>query len=219
MPDVLINCSLSNAQATVFVHADDYRIYQESDGVPNCVGLWHPSGGEAKKQWVRDHPSLAEYLLKKSAADLIEQEPDGAVSEFELTAEETNTDSAVVSSHGEVGGPEAGNAPAAEEPEPNDPVTETEPEPEDTVAGDGSEDTTDGSDGDDVAVGDNPEPADAVDGYENLTSLGLPESCIDELVGAGLFTKEAILAHEDLSKIKGIGVKTRDKILTILKGE
>lgn len=204
MPDVLINCSLSNAQATVFVHADDYRIYQESDGVPNCVGLWHPSGGEAKKQWVRDHPSLAEYLLKKSATDLIEQEPDGAVSEPVDPEQELfgNVDGIV------------GSDPVNEEPEPEDPVTETEPEPEDTVAGDGSEDTTDGSGGDDT------EATEKIDGdYETLASLGLPDSCLDELSGAGLFTKEAILAHEDLSKIKGIGVKTRDKILAILKGE
>lgn len=197
MPDVLINCSLSNAQATVFVHADDYRIYQESDGVPNCVGLWHPSGGEAKKQWVRDHPSLAEYLLKRSAVDLIEQESDGAVSEPE-------TEDVVT--------------------EPVEPELDPEPEgaaggksePEDAAAGDDPEDESGPEDT--IAGGDSGVEGE-VDGYENLSSLGLPDSCLDELAGAGLFTKEAILAHEDLSKIKGIGVKTRDKILAILKGE
>jgi hypothetical protein len=49
-----------------------------------------------------------------------------------------------------------------------------------------------------------------------LLAAGLPESCCDELLGAGLDTPEKVLAHEDLSQIKGIGVKTRDKILGIL---
>lgn len=51
---------------------------------------------------------------------------------------------------------------------------------------------------------------------EFLTGAGLPESCVDELLGAGLDTPEKVLAHEDLSQIKGIGTKTRDKILRIL---
>tara|TARA_R110000824_G_scaffold526_6_gene3351 strand:+ start:247 stop:900 length:654 start_codon:yes stop_codon:yes gene_type:complete len=49
-----------------------------------------------------------------------------------------------------------------------------------------------------------------------LLEAGLPESCLDELMGAGLDTPEKVLGHEDLSKIKGIGIKTRDKILRIL---
>ena len=54
------------------------------------------------------------------------------------------------------------------------------------------------------------------DGEGLLVKAGLPESCFDELLGAGLDTPEKVLAYEDLSKIKGIGVKTRDKILRIL---
>jgi len=250
MFDVLINCSLSNATAVVFVHADDYRIYQESDGERNCVGLWHPDGKPATDQWKKDHPMLANHLLREAGVFSPQQEEEfqevrsgievdlgskGAneelinalekgevfsqgegkeivvevsdaivadeapeaepgISKVELNAEETDTDSVVVGSDGAV----------ANVPDQEDSPVETEEEKP--------------SDGDSGVNNTDREESKADEDFENLVSLGLPDSCLDELRGAGLFTKEAILAFEDLSSIKGIGVKTREKILTILKG-
>lgn len=186
MPDVLINCSLSNASAVIFVHASDYSVYQEGDGECKCVGFYHPHGPDAVSQWKRDHPLLAKHMM------------DGAL---EASLESSADPEPVIE-------PEPVVEPVAElesgvDPEP---AQESDPEPE---------------------VGTDPEPENVefeevvaeVDKLEELYSLGLPDSCLDELAGAGLFTKGAILAFEDLSSIKGIGVKTRDKILSILKGE
>jgi hypothetical protein len=217
MPDVLINCSLSNATAVVFVHSDDYRIYQESDGERNCVGLWHPDGDAATNQWKSDHPMLAKHLLREAGVFSPKEKEEflgGTAVDFGKNSElieafkkqevfyETEGNDRVI----EVSDAIIADEESIQEEVPVIKVGDVEIVPlTDDELSFGS---------DELVAEEDPSSED----FETLVSLGLPDSCLDELVGAGLFTKEAILAFEDLSTIKGIGVKTREKILSILKG-
>jgi len=222
MSDVLINCSLSNATAVVFVHADDYRIYQESDGERNCVGLWHPDGQAATNQWKRDHPMLAKHLLREAGAFSPKEKEEflgGTAVDFGKNSELIEAfkkQEVFYKTEGKELVIEVSDAIVAEKEE------EEPAEPKAPVITIGDVEIVPVADedlrfGTDELVAE--EEAKSDEDYEALVSLGLPDSCLDELSGAGLFTKEAIIAFEDLSTIKGIGAKTRDKILNILKGE
>ena len=49
-----------------------------------------------------------------------------------------------------------------------------------------------------------------------LIAAGVPESLTDELLAAGLDTPDKVLDHPNLSQVKGIGVKSKKKILSAL---
>jgi hypothetical protein len=61
------------------------------------------------------------------------------------------------------------------------------------------------------------EPTDE-DIADYLVESGIPRQYTDELINAGLCTPNGILEHDDLTKIHGIGKKSRDAILKGLAG-
>lgn len=218
---IYVNVALSNAENCVCCN--------ESGETVDCCqvgmefgGMYHPDGIDAACVWAAEHVDLMRALsnqvaeccagkcqaatndLSLPATSSLLEEPN----DTDVNSEETKTiivdlpvDGSMVTINGD------GTVQAAES---EDPLVVVElPEGAVTKSGvfTGSyEETLPASEADDPVVTDD----------SALRDAGLPESCLDELMGAGLDTPEKVLAFDDLSSIKGIGTKTRDKVLRIL---
>lgn len=219
---IYVNVALSNADTCVCCD-------ENGTTVDCCVigadfgGMYHPDGIKAAQVWAAEHIDLMRTLTNQVSeccagkCQVSTQEAIPVNSEFVAVAPPTSS--------------------LLEEPNDTDTNTQTiiVDLPLDgslvTVNGDG---TVQAAESDDLVVVEIPEgvvtksgnlsdpelsdepEAEFPNGDGLLRKAGLPESCLDELMGAGLDTPEKVLAHEDLSQIKGIGIKTRDKILRIL---
>jgi len=228
---IFVNVALSNAENCVCCDED-------GNTVECCIvgsefgGMYHPDGIDAACIWAAEHIDLMRKLSNQVSeccagkCQASTEDLSASVDATELgcpsvaTGSSESLDSFATSSLRE---------------EPNDTDTNNEERtiivdvPTDgtvvTIGGDGVVQSEEA--GDQTVVIEVPEgvvsksgnlsdTVAAESGDQALRDAGLPDSCLDELMGAGLDTPEKVLAFGDLSSIKGIGAKTRDKILRIL---
>ena len=246
MKQVYINCSLSNGSSVVFVTSDG-SVFDNYDEQYECVGFWHPGGDKLRDEWVREHTILASQLKKAYSGTNLEfsneeavisgsedqNDTVGSAVDIDATVEEPAEPESTVEPETESEPTEPDpTEPDPTEPDPTEPDPEAESEsakpesesvmtePESTVDTEPEPEPVEPATTEsEPAVIAEPEPAVAAElgGRELLVSLGVPSRCFAEMLSSGLDTSEKLLAHEDLSQIKGIGEKTRDEILALLR--
>ena len=202
MSKIFVNVSLSNAETCVCCDEDGNTVDCCFAG-SEFGGLYHPDGIEAAQVWAAEHQELAAELSGKANGCCDgECEATSSLEEEKTIFVDLPLDGSMVTINGD------GVVPAAETADGT--VVLNIPEGVVTKSGVLSDpEVIPSVESDDSLVG-------SGGAESSLLDAGLPESCIDELLGAGLTTPEEVLAHEDLSQIKGIGKKTKDKILRIL---
>ena len=203
---IYVNVALSNAETCVCCDENGETVDCCQVGM-EFGGMYHPDGVNAAQVWAAEHVDLMRALSNRvaeccagkcqAATSSLLEEPN----DTDVNSEETKTiivdlptDGSMVTINGD------GTVQAAES---EDPLVVVEL-PEGAVTKSG------------VQTGIGEPEVEFPNGDGALRNAGLPDSCLDELMGAGLDTPEKVLAFEDLSSIKGIGTKTRDKILRIL---
>lgn len=226
---IYVNVALSNAETCVCCNENGESIDCCQVGM-DFGGMYHPDGVDAAQVWAAEHVDLMRALTNQvsaccagkcqlatnSSLDATSSLPEESNSTDVNTEERTiivdlPMDGTMVTVNGD------GTVQSAES---GDSLVVVEiPEGAVTKSGvqTGLNDSVPSSEGESLLASDSDDPeVESPNGNKALLGAGLPESYTDELLGAGLDTPEKVLAFEDLSSIKGIGTKTRDKILRIL---
>jgi hypothetical protein len=222
--DVFVDCSRSNDQGFVCIDKD-CNLVTDLTGCC-CIGILHPGGLDLANEWIADHPDLAQRLVRKvkDSINLIGGKPAMPKRDPYRIVTEASEDvdlSYLIELPPEPGEPSEVFAPVAVA-EVDMSSIELPPEPE----GEGTPE--------EVAalvdeIFDAPVPEDeqeiaSEEGLpettptENLIRGGVPEEYVEHLLAADLDTIEKVLAYGDLSKVKRIGVKSREKILAGIRG-
>mgnify|MGYP003629988543 CR=1 FL=1 len=197
---IFVDCSLSNDSG--FVCVDESGNYVTDLAGKSCGGITHPDSVDAAAVWISEHPGLSQRLLNSVRTAI--QDADAKVAVDDETVEESVSEVAEGAVEPEV-------VPVEESVTESKEVAAEEPEQE--------EDTIE----EPLANG----PAQELEGpvveqsegdEESLLAAGIPLQFVDELLAAGLDTVEKVIDHPDLSEVKGIGVKSRDKILAAIAG-
>lgn len=199
---IFVDCSLSNDSG--FVCVDESGNYVTDLTGCSCGGITHPDGVDAAAVWISEHPGLSQRLLSSVRTAI--QDADSKVAVDDETVEEPASEVAEDAVEPEaVPVEESVPVPESEE------VAAEEPEQEEVA----TEETLP-----DEPVQESEEPAveQPEGGEESLLAAGVPSQFVDELLAAGLDTVEKVVDHPDLSEVKGIGVKSRDKILAAIAG-
>jgi len=199
---IYVNVALSNSKTCVCCDEDgnaiDCCLVGEEFG-----GMYHPDGVEAAQTWAAEHVDLMRELtnqVSSCCAGKCQVSTEDATSSLQEDQNDTdaNNEERTVIVDIPLDGTQVtiGAEGVVQSEEADDPLVVVEI-PEGTITKSGN-------------LSD-PEP-----GGNLLLDAGVPEAFIDELLGAGLDTPEKVLAFDDLSSIKGIGSKTKTKILRIL---